>query len=315
MKKIIRNIMMLFVALGIVSCTDNSFDLNYNAPVTIGFAGIDDTNTVLVNKGTLSYTAKIEVKASSATIKNFALYNADSKTGAKGTLIAGTSNVFDDGKGNGVALFSLDYIVDNLSQSKAIQVVVTDVSGSIFVRNLFVKISPTVVFSPLLKMETAEVYFGPYYASWMGGRIYMRQDGVNYKSEIDLSIGEVVIASEGIATVPALVNPALRANNNLQTIIGLQQTKFELTALTKAQYDAISQVDGTPISLLADPAQNAVKLVSGKVYLFKTANGKKGLLFLETLIQKTGTIENLAGEWKANTTYYQATFTTKILQQ
>lgn len=313
MKKIIGKMLLLFVALWIFSCADSSFDLNYNAPVTIEFTGIDNSNTVLVNKGTLSYTVKIEVKAATATIKNFALYNADTKTGAKGTLIAGTSSIFDDGKGNGVAVFNLDYTVDNLTQSKSIKVVVTDMTGNVFERNLFVKITQTVTFTPSLKMETAEVYYGPYFATWNSGRVYMRSDGDTYKNEIDLSIGEVVIASEGIAAVPALVNPAERTNNKLQTIAGLQQTKFELTTLSKAQYDAIAQIDATPISSLTDPAQNAVKLVVGKVYLFKTANGKKGLFYLETLTQKTGTIENLAGEWNANTTYYLASFTTKVL--
>ena len=312
MKKIIGNILSLIVVLTMVSCEDNTFELNYKAPLTIEFTGVDNTNIVKVDKGVMSYTAKIEIKSSDAGIKIFEIYNADSKTGDKGSLIAGTSKVFDN---EGVASYSVDYVVDNLVQSKCIKVIATDKDGNAFQRNLFVKNTPAVVITQSVKIETVEDFYGPYFATWLDGRVYMRSSGETNKNEIDFSLGNVVIESEGVLAVPALVSPADRAKYGLLTIPGLQLTKFELTTLTKAQYDAVGQVDMTPISSLADPSKEAVKLVNGKVYLFKTANGKKGLIYIAALTSKTGTIQNATGEWIINTPYHQVTLTAKVIQQ
>lgn len=315
MKKIIGIVMSLIVALTFNSCDDNTFELDYTSPLTITFTGVDNSNIVTVDKGVLSYNAKIEVKAPVTGIKYFELYYADPKTGAKGTVIENTSKAFDDGQGNGVPSYSYDYTVSNLTATRCIKAVVTDGQGNSFEKNLVVKITPAVLFIPSLKMETVEVYYGPYFASWLGGRVYMRRSGESYKSEIDFSLGDVIIASEGAAAVPALVNPAERANLNLLSINGLQQVKYELTALTKAQYDAITEVDASAVNGLADPAQNAVKLVKGKVYLFKTASGKKGLIFVNDLAAKTGTVETMTGEWVKNTAYSLVTITAKVAVQ
>jgi len=312
MKKIIGNILLLIAVLAIVSCNDSTFVLDYKAPVSIGFTGVDNTNEITVAKGVMSYSAKIEVNATSSGILNFELYTADIRTGAKISLITGTSKSFDDGEGKGVPTYSFEYMIDNLVASKAIKVLVTDESGNKYERNLVVKITPVVLFSETVIMETVENYYGPYYATWLNGRVYMRRDGEKYKDEIDFSCGNVIIASEGATAVPALVSPGERSTYNLLTLTGLQQTKFELTTLTKAQYDAISQVDATPVTSLADPTLNAVKLVSGKVYLFKTANGKKGLIYISALATKTGTIETSADVWEKNITYHQLTITTKL---
>ncbi len=188
---------------------------------------------------------------------------------------------------------------------------VTDAEGSEFEKNLVIDITPEVLFSEPLIMETVENYYGPYYATWLNGRVYMRGDGAEYKNEIDFSLGEVAIV--GTDTVPALVNPAQRSSYNLLDIGGLQQTKFELTTLTAAQYDSITQVDASPILSLADPVNDAVEIEKGNVYLFKTANGKKGLIHISALATKTGTIESPTGEWIPNTRYHQVTLTTKVV--
>lgn len=312
MKKIIGNILSLIIVFTMVSCQDDSFKLDYKAPLTIEFTGVETSNIVTVDKGVLSYTAKIDIKSTAAGVKLFEIYNADIKTGDKGSLIAGTSKTFDN---EGVATYNVEFVVDNLVQSRCIKVIATDADGNTFERNLFVKITPAVAFSQSLKIETAEDYYGPYFASWLDGRVYMRSNGEAYKNEIDFSLGNVVIESEGATAVPALVNPAERTKYGLLTIAGLQQTKFELTTLTKAQYDAVGQVDITPVSTLANPDKDAVKLVNGKVYVFKTANGKKGLIYISALTAKTGTIESTTGEWIANTAYHQATLTTKVIKE
>lgn len=311
MKKLIGFILSVIVVLSMASCDDKTFDLDYTAPLTITFDGVDNSNIVTVEKGVMSYTATIEVKAPATGIKFFEIYQADPKTGAKGSIIENTSKAFDDGEGKGVPSYSVEYTIDNLIQNRCIKVVVTDGEGNVFERNLLVEITPVILFSESLKMETAEVYYGPYFASWLGGRVYMRRDGEAYKNEIDFSMGDVVL-TEGVAPVPALVNPAERGANNLLSIAGLQQVKYELTTLTKAQFDAITPVDAAPIAALPDPEQQVVKLVSGKVFLFKTASGKKGLIYVSALSAKTGTVETTTGEWMNNTTYYQATISTKV---
>lgn len=314
MKHLIGNMLLLIVALTIVSCEDNTFDLNYTAPVNIAFTGVDNNNIVTVEKGVMSYTATIEVKASPALIKHIDIYNADTKTGAKGALITGTSRDLDDGTGKGLAVYNTTYVVDNLIDNKAIKVISTDDKGNVFERNLFVKITPSVLFSQTVKMETVENYYGPYFATWLDGRFYMRRDGEKNKNEIDFTLGDVIIATEGTTAVPALVSPAARTIYNLLTMTDLQDTKFELTTLTKAQYDAITKLDATPITSLVNPTKDAIKLVIGKVYLFKTTNGRTGLIYVSALDAKTGTIENTVGEWVKLTPYFQATLTTKVVQ-
>lgn len=313
MKKIIGNILSLLVVLTVVSCKDNSFDLNYKAPLTIAFTGVDNSNIVTVAKGVLTYTATINVKASPALIKHVEIYNADSKTGVKGTLISGTAQDVNDGSGNGLPSYSATYVVDNLIDNKAIKVIATDDKGNTYGRNLFVKITPAVLFSQTIKIETIENYYGPYYGNWFDGRVYMRSTGATNKKEIDFSLGDVIIPIEGATAVPALVSPAARTTYSLLTMTDLQDTKFEATTLTKAQFDAISKTDATPITSLAAPTKDAVKLVIGKVYLFKTANGKTGLIYISALDPKTGTIENTAGEWIKLTPYFLATLTTKVV--
>lgn len=312
MKKI-SFILSVILALTIASCEDNTFDLSYDAPLKIDFSGVDNSNIITVGKGVMSYTASIEVNAPVAGIKYFEIYNADPRTGAKGTLLENTSKSFADGEGRGVPSCNAEFTFDNLVENKCIKVVVTDGSGNVFERNLMVKITPSVVFTLPVKMETAENYYGPYFASWLDGRVYMRRDGEKNKDAIDFSLGDVIIETEGANPVPALVNPAERSSYQLLTLTGLQQTRFERTALTKTEYDAITQVNASVIISLPDPTGNAVKIENGRVYLFKTENGKKGLIYISALAAKTGTIEKVSGEWVKNTSYYQVTVTTKVL--
>lgn len=314
MKKLFINMIAILLVLTIVSsCEEDKFELKYNAPVTISFSGVDSSNIVIVDKGVMSYSAQISVSATEPTIKFFEIYNADVKTGNRGTLINGTAQLLNAESEDGVTSFTFDYTIENLSDNKCIKVVVTDVEGNTFERNLFVKITPAVLFTETVKMETVENYYGPYFASWLNGRVYMRKDGETYKNEIDFSMGEVVIASVGTDTIPALVDPSKRSDYKLLTIAGLQQTRFELTSLTKAQYDAISKIDATPVASLPDPTQDAVELRNNRVYLFKTASGKKGLIHISALAAKTGTIENTAGEWIKNTPYHQISLSAKVV--
>ncbi len=117
MKKIIRYIPLLIIALSIASCEDNAFVLDYTAPLTIDFTGVDNTNIVTVDKGVMSYNAKIEVKAQGTKIKYFEIYTADTRTGARGDLIENTAIAFDEG----VPSYSTEYTIDNLTGRKRLK--------------------------------------------------------------------------------------------------------------------------------------------------------------------------------------------------
>ncbi|MCH5598982.1 hypothetical protein [Niabella ginsengisoli] len=223
-------------------------------------------------------------------------------------MITETARSFDDGQAN----YSATYTIPDLSENRCIKVVVTDTLGRVYEKNLVVKITPSVVFSTVAKIETVENFYGPYYATWLSGRVYMRKH-TDYKNEIDFSLGDVVIASEGATVLPALINPAQRSANGLLTIEGLQSATFDSTTLSAAEYNGISQVNAGAIASLPDPTQNVIPIRSGKVYLFKTANGKKGLIHISALTQKSGTIENTNGEWVAQTNYYEATLSSKTV--
>lgn len=286
------------------SCSKEVEDVQYTPSVKIEFAEGGDSSIAVVPKGTMSYPVKINVAGQGPVIRLFEIYNADPKTGNRGSLIAGTLEQFDNPKEN----HSVTFNVGNLTENRCIKVVVTDDSEMVYEKNLLIKITPSVVFSSALKMETVENYYGPYFATWLSGRIYMRN--TQYANQIDFSLGDVVIPAVGTSPVAALVNPALRGSNNLLTAAGLQSTKYALTTMTVAEYNAINNVDATPITSLADPTQDVVQLQAGKIYLFKTANGKKGLINVTAIASKTGTVEHANGEWKS-AAYSEVSLSTK----
>ena len=113
-----------------------------------------------------------------------------------------------------------------------------------------------------------------YTNKWLPGRTYINIDAMKYTNEVDFSLGDIILPSES-ETVPALVSPAKRSDYGLMTVSGLQHTLFAETSLSQAEFNAISQIDATPIENLADPTSEALAIQANKIYLFKTANGKK----------------------------------------
>lgn len=289
------------------SCSKEVEDIQYTPNVKIQFAEGGDNNIITVPKGTMSYPVKIDVSASGPIVRLFEIYDADTRTGNRGALIDGTTQAFTNPENS----YSTTFTVQGLTANKCIKIVVTDTLERVYEKNILIKVTSSVVFSETVKMETVENYYGPYFASWLSGRVYMRN--TPHLSEIDFSLGDVVIPSVGATTVPALVNPALRQQFNLLTAAGLQNTKFALTALTPAQYNAVTNVDATPITSLADPTEDAVQIQAGKVYVFKTTNGKKGLINVTTVTAKTGTIENPNGQWVQGVSYSEVSLNTKTI--
>ncbi|MFT3902193.1 MAG: hypothetical protein QM727_03430 [Niabella sp.] len=308
MKRNINLITILGIILIMSSCGKKIEDVNFNPDVKILFQEVGDSNVVHVAKGVMDYTVKISVQSSASIISIFEIYSANAKTGNRDTLIGGTAKSFTSPEGS----YAASYTITQLSENKCIKVVVTDTLGRVYEKNLLVKITPSVQFSSSIKIETVENYYGPYYASWLSGRVYMRKQAEIAK-EIDFSLGDVVITTDRVDTIPVLVNPGQRAKFGLLTMAGLQETKFALSTLTTSQYNAISQIDEAAITSLTDPALDTVRIQSGKVYIFKTSNGKKGLINVSDLLKKSGTIENINGEWIKQTLYYEAKLTTKTV--
>ena len=85
----------------------------------------------------------------------------------------------------------------------------------------------------------------------------MAADAMKYTNEVDFSLGDIILPS-GSEAVPALVSPAKRSDYGLMTINGLQHTLFAETSLSQAEFNAISQVDATPIENLADPTSEVL---------------------------------------------------------
>jgi len=147
---------------------------------------------------------------------------------------------------------------------------------------------------------------------WLLERTYMAADAMKYTNEVDFSLGDIILPS-GSEAVPALVSPAKRSDYGLMTITGLQHTLFAETSLSQAEFNAISQVDATPIENLADPTSEVLAIQADKVYLFKTANGKKGLICIQKITAKTGTIEVSPDNWVENTKYSWVQLLTKTV--
>lgn len=308
MKKNIYLLLVAGITLLIVSCGKEVEEVDFTPDVQIRFQEGGDSNIVQVDKGVLQYTANITVQAAASVIGTFEIYTADATTGNRDTLITETIQLFEGGKSS----YATTYTIPQLSENRCIKVVVTDTLGRAYEKNLVVRITPSVIVSAASKVETVENFYGPYFATWLSGRVYMRKDAA-YKNEIDFSLGDVVIASAGSDTVPALVNPSQRSAHGLLTMDGLQGAKYEPTTLTVAEFNEISQVNDAAIESLPDPTLDVVRIEAGTIYLFKTTNGKKGLIHVSGLSQKRGTIEHTDGAWVPGTTYFEATVRTKTV--
>ena len=295
---------------GLFGCADK-YEVDYEAPVKIEFAGVDQNNRVSLEKGVAEYTATVKVQGE---IMSFEIYQADSKTGMQGSLIEETAQSFADGTPN----YETTYQFTSLKENACITVVVLGADGHTYQRNLLVEITPSVLFSDPDYgkdgeiVETASAYYGCYYATWLLGRTYIAADAMKYTNEVDFSLGDVILSS-GSEAVPAFVSPAKRSEYGLMTISGLQHTLFAETSLSQAEFNAISQVDATPIESLADPTSEVLAIQANKVYLFKTANGKKGLICIQKITAKTGTIEVSPDNWVENTKYSWVQLLTKTV--
>lgn len=304
-----RNNVLLLTVLGMAmmaSCSKDFEEIRFDPDVKIEFSEGGDSSIVDIGQGIVDYTAQIKVTANGSVIRLFEIYEADARSGSRGAPIEAATQVF----ANPESSYSTTFSIPDLTENKCIKIVVTDTLEQVYEKNLLLRITPTVRFSDASRMETADHYYGSFYASWYAGRTYMRD--TEHADAIDFSVGDVVIPAAGDDPVPALVNPAKRSGYDLLTIPGLQDAKFALTDLTPANYRAITRVDAAPITSLPDPGSDAVQLEAGNIYLFKTQNGKKGLIHITAMSSKAATVEQPNGGW-AEETIYEIELTTKTV--
>ena len=105
-----------------------------------------------------------------------------------------------------------------------------------------------------------------------------------------------------------------RLENNVLVADGAMGTTLYSNGLESChEYNNISKVNAEPISTLTDPTLSNIGISANKVYLFKTADGKKGLIAITSMTKRTGTIETANGEWVKDTEYYRVVITTKVI--
>ena len=147
-----------------------------------------------------------------------------------------------------------------------------------------------------------------YYASWLGGRSYISMEALKYVNEIDFSFGNVAIT--GTDTVAAFVSPDKREELGLPFIPGLDSCKFELITMRKGYFDSIPATDGSIITALTAPTQTVLKAEVGKIYAYEN-DTEKGLIYVNLLQNKKGTLKQQDGTWVQNQRYHKLEIITK----
>ena len=302
MKNVIKLLMVSLLFVTIASCDDTN-KIDYVSPVDISFEGVDGNNIVQVDKGVTSYKAIITITATTK-LRTLSLFEADIITGAKGNQI-GKDTLFTPL----LDTYTFEFIIDDLTNNKAIMVVIEDADLMTFSKKLLVKVYPSVLISDLITIETADAYYGSYYASWKNGRVYLRKDGGQYGDEIDFSLGNIAIT--GTDTVPAFISSDLREGLGLPFIPGLKGCKFELSTVNRAYFDAITPTMDTAIDTLVTPTLSTIKAEGGKIYVYENET-EKGLMYVGVVqTKKAPGLEQQDGSWLKNQTYHQLKIFTK----
>jgi hypothetical protein len=305
MKKLIKLFMSALIFVAVAGCDDTN-KVDYVPPVNITFEGVDATNIVVVDKGVTSYTASISISGTTK-IRAMSMYEVDVISGAKGNKI-GNDTLFNPT----LETYAFDYVIDGITQNKAIMIEVEDESLASYSKKLLIQITRDMFETGIVTIESSEAFFGPYFGSWLGGRSYISIEAPKYVSEIDFSFGNIAIT--GTDTVAAFVSPDQREALGLPFIPNLKSCTFELTALTKANFDAIPATDGTVIRALAVPTQTVLQAEAGKIYSYEN-DTEKGLIYVGALQNKKGTLLQQDGTWVQNQTFHQLKIITKTVMK
>lgn len=275
--KTIDKIKLAFIAavsMSMIYGCSNNVDFDYVLPLKIEF---DTKDIVQIAEGQTSYTVKGKVTSSTG-LMVYAAYEADPRTGIMGEEIPGTMVQFEvsDKKME----YSFSITIDDIESNKAVKIMAIDESGT-YMKNFVVKITPTVIFTDKKTVESDDYYYGSFFATWHLGRVYPLRTAKVYPHAVDISFGEVTDDYTGV-TAPVVISPAKRAQYGMSTYEGVRPAKFAATDITMAEYDAIKEIDDTPLRSLS-AAEDYVVIIANRVYAYETAEGKKGLLAIHSL--------------------------------
>lgn len=269
------NYILLFIAMiaGVIIATScDSRGYEYDIPVNITFNGVDANNIVQIAHGVTSFRVTGTITCTQG-IRQVGLYNANPKTGVPETNpISGTDKLFDEDM---PLKYDFDYTIENIESNKALRIKIVSGDGESFQAGMAVRITPVVEFTLERTLESYDYWYGMYLASWYEGRVYKQRDVEQWASSVDITMGEV-------NGKPVFVSPDARTKAGRESFVGAKTTKFERTNLTAADFNAVKEIDATPLQNLT-ATQEMVEVTANTVYSYLTAEGKKGLILVTTL--------------------------------
>lgn len=259
-----------FIMISAWGCNDVDFD--YELPTKIEFSTDD---IIQIPGGTTNYTVKGTIK-STVGILEYIAYNANPRTGNTTTEIERV--LFDEE--DHVTEYSFSVELTDIEKNTCVKIYARDKNGE-YMKGFMVKITPTVIFTDRQKAETGDYFYGSFFAAWHLGRVYPLREAGAYANAIDLSFGELTDPDTGISA-PVMISPDKRSGYGMTAYNGARATKFAATDISMAGYNAIKEVDDTPL-LDLQPGSDYEVLFANKVYAFETADGKKGLAAIYSL--------------------------------
>lgn len=262
----------LVLILGVCGCSNNvKFD--YVPPLKIDFNTSD--NVVQIAEGETTYTITGKVTSSTG-IMEYAAFNADARTGNITTEIPGTRVTFDS---EVKREYSFSITVDEIESNRAVKIFAIDESGA-YTKGFVIKITPTVIFTDKKLIESGDHYYGSFFATWHLGRVYPLRVAKEYPQAVDISVADFKDPLTEVRA-PVLMSPGKRAEYGMAIYSGARNTKFSTTDITIDEYNAIKEVDDTPLRSL-EATEDYVVIGVDKVYAYQTQDGRKGLIAIHS---------------------------------
>ncbi len=273
MKNLIKTAVLPVIAALVCGCGDLGFD--YDIPVNIELDA--DSEIVQIAAGVTNYTLTGKVTSPTG-ILEFVVYNANNRTGSTTSEIEGTRVLYGEDDRKLEHEFSVT--LDNITQNRCVKIYARDSSGE-YMKGFLVKVTANVVITDECTAETGDYFYGTFFASWYLGRVYPFREAETYAKEIDISFGELTDSGTGIKAA-VMISPDKREENGMTAYKGARSTRFMLTDMTVEEYNAIGYINDSPLKGF-DPANDYEVLFAGKVYAYRTADGKNGLIVINSI--------------------------------
>ncbi|GHT23327.1 hypothetical protein FACS189464_3710 [Bacteroidia bacterium] len=263
----------LAVSVGFVSCTK---DEDILAP-TITFDNVTG-GTVTLEKGVSSYT----VNATIVSIENLKTVKIYKKVGSVSTQIGQTVTSFDNKK-----LYNLKQVVDNITED--ITIIVRADNGSENESELKIKYTQgDIVTGGEVETSKAKI-LGAQSNSSVGSsygvatkQVYLVGEAATASASVDF----IYFFSPDASIAAEIFSPnssKAQSLNGYKDLATKNDTKFKLTDVSAATFDAFVD-DATIVAAATDVnAQYVEQLTVGKVVAFKLSNGKLGLFKVSAL--------------------------------